>query len=249
MVSSVGCGTDSDTRHSPPAVYAAAMGRAFLIATLIFAACGGDSEASTTTTPPPTLTSLAAAAPPANPTTTTAPPTTITSTTTTTTLPPNAAAAFGLTQVVFGESSFIVVTNWGNDTGNLEGLWICQFPSYKSLPSIELAPGEQALIGLARVPPPDLAGMAVITDLGPAIGEFNAESGEVALYDSSSFDDPNSLIAYVEWGEPGHTRSSVAIAAGLWSEGAVDVFDDAPSISSGVFPATSNSDWFADVGG
>lgn len=225
------------------------MRRAVLIVTLIFAACGGDSETSATSTPAPTLTSLAAAAPPASSTTSTAAATTTTTTTTTTTLPPNAAAAFGLTQVVFDQSSFVVITNWGNDVGNLDGHWLCQFPSYVSLPDVELAPGEQALIGLAGTPPPDLAGMAAVVDLGPVVGEFSAESGEIALYTDSSFDNPDSIVAYVEWGEPGHGRSSVAIAAGLWAEGAVEVFDEAPSISSGVFPATSASDWFADVGG
>lgn len=186
---------------------------------------------------------------PTSSTTTTVPPATTTTTTTTTTLPPNAAAAFGLTQVVFGESSFVVVTNWGNDRGNLEGQWLCQFPSYISLPDIELGPGEQALIGLAGTPPPDLAGMVVTVDLGPAIGNFDANSGEVALYADSSFDDPESMVAYVEWGEPGHARAEVAIAAGLWTGGAVAVFDDAPSISTGVFPSISEADWAADVGG
>ncbi len=183
------------------------------------------------------------------PTTTATTSSTTTTTTTTTTLPPNAAAEFGFTQVVFGESSFVVITNWGNAPGNLEGYWLCQFPSYEPLPRIELAPGEQALIGLAPDPPPELAGMATIVDLGPAIGLFNADSGEVALYRDQAFDDPESMIAYVEWGEPGHPRAEVAIAAGLWDDSAVDVFDEAPSISSGVHPATSSSVWFADVGG
>ena len=241
--------SDSPTRLKRRNVYAAPMRRAVLIATLIFAACGSDSEA-TTTPPPPPLTSLPAEAPPTTIAAVTEAPTTIApTTTTTTTLPPNAAAEFGLTQIVFGDSSFVVITNWGNDTGTLDGYWICQFPSYKSLPDIELAPGEQALLGLARTPPPDLAGMAAVVDLGPVIGEFDPISGEVGLYTDSSFDDPESIVAYVEWGEAGHTRAPVAIAAGIWSDEAVEVFDDAPSISSGVFPVLSHLDWSADVGG
>ncbi|MEA2000624.1 MAG: hypothetical protein U9N84_01855 [Actinomycetota bacterium] len=226
------------------------MRRAALIAILILAACGGDSETTTTASPAPVLTTLADA--PVPPTTTTvAPPTTTTSTTiaTTTTLPPNAAAEFGLTQVVFGGSAFVVITNWGNDTGNLRGHWLCQFPSYQSLPDIELAPGEQVLVGLSTTPPPQLSGMAITVDLGAAIGILDPNSGEVALYDSSSFENPESIMAYVEWGEAGHHRATLAIQAGVWSEGAVEVFDEAPSISSGVFPAISNTDWFADVGG
>jgi hypothetical protein len=225
------------------------MRRAALIAILILAACGGDSETTTTTSPAPVLTTLGDAPVPPT-TTTTAPPTTTTSTTTTTTtLAPNAAAEFGLTQVVFGESAFVIITNWGNNTGNLLGHWLCQFPSYQSLPDIELAPGEQVLVGLSTTPPPQLSGMAITVDLGSAIGILDPNSGEVVLYDSSSFEDPESIVAYVEWGETGHHRAILAIQAGVWSEGAVEVFDEAPSISSGVFPATLNTDWSADIGG
>ena len=143
----------------------------------------------------------------------------------------------------------MVITNWGDGTGNLEGYWLCQDQLYKSLPDIELGPGEQALLGLSRTPPPELAGMAANLFLGPTIGELDPKSGEVALFSSTAFDDPDAIVAYVEWGEPGHSRSSVAIEAGVWSEGAVVVFDEAPSISSGVFPATGSGSWFADIGG
>jgi len=102
---------------------------------------------------------------------------------------------------------------------------------------------------LADTPPPELSGMAAVVDMGPALGILDPAGGEVALYLGSNFDDPASIIAYVEWGEPGQQRSAVAQAAGIWDGGAVEVFDEAPSISSGVHPATSSSDWAADVGG
>jgi hypothetical protein len=228
------------------------MSRAALFAILILAACTSDGEPAATTAPPEILTTIGAApAPPASTATTTIAPATTTTTTTTTTTqqPPNAAPEFGLTQVVFGESSFVIITNWGNATGNLEGYWLAQGTLYKSLPDIELAPGEQALLGLARTPPPELAGIADNRFLGPTIGELNPESGEVALFSSSSFDDPDSIVSYVEWGDAGHTAATVAVAAGIWLDSAVDVFDEAPSISTGVFPATSSDSWFADVGG
>ncbi len=222
---------------------------AAVICILILAACADDGETATTTVAPPEMTTLGTAAAPTTvaPTTTAAP--TTTTTTTTTTAPPNGEPAFGLTQVVFGDGSFVVITNWGDGTGNLEGYWLCQGQLYKSLPAIELGPGEQALLGVSKTPPPELAGMAANLFLGPTIGELDPRAGEVALFSSNAFDDPDAIISYVEWGEPGQSRSAIAIEAGIWSEGAVVVFDDAPSISSGVFPATSSDSWFADIGG
>jgi hypothetical protein len=227
------------------------MRRAALITFLILASCSGDSQTSETEAPAPALTTLAPATTLAPTTTTTTEPatTTTTSTTTTTTLPANAAAAFGLTQVVFGEGGFVVITNWGTDTGSLLGYWLCQDLSYMSLPDINLAPGEQAVVGLSKSPPPDLAGMTATVDLGPAIGVLALDSGEVALYDAAAFDEAEHIVAYVEWGEGEHSRSVLAVEAGMWEGGAVAVFDDAPSISSGVYPAANNLSWSADIGG
>ena len=224
------------------------MRRATLIILILLAGCGGTTE-STTTPPPPTLTTLEEAVVEPAPTTTAAPTTTTTTTTTTTAIPPNAAAEYGLTQVVFGDSAFVVITNWGNAPGSLLGYWICQATSYMALPDVELDPGKQVLIGLARTPPPELAGMAATIFLGPAIGELSPAAGEVALFNAADFENPEAIDAYVQWGEPDQDASAIAEAAGIWDGGAVEVFDEAPSISSGVFPAFSSNDWFADVGG
>ena len=227
------------------------MRRAALIALLILASCSADSQTAEIEPPAPTLTTLADAAPATTTTTTAAPltETTTTATTTSTTLPPNAAPEFGLTQIVFDQGAFIVLTNWGNDAGTLKGLWLCQELSYMALPDVTLAPGEQVAIGVSTSPPPDLAGMAATIDLGPAIGFLSPDTGEVAVYDAAAFDDAAHIIAYVAWGEGSHSRSDLAISAGAWEGDSVDVFDDAPSISTGVYPATSNLTWFADIGG
>lgn len=227
------------------------MKQAALIALLILASCSPDSQTTAIETTAVTMTTLAEAAAPTSSTTTTLPPptTTTTAATTTTTLPPNAAPAFGLTQVVFGEGAFVVITNWGNDTGSLLGFWLAQGDLYRGLPHIALSPGEQALIGLGTLPPPELSGIAATVDLGPVLGVLSLDFGEIGLYDAAATDDPNHVVAYVAWGEAEHARSAVAMEAGAWEEGSVDVFDDAPSISSGVYPATNNLSWFADLGG
>ena len=211
--------------------------------------CGGDGETSTTAAPPPDLTPLPTATLPA---TSTIPPSTVpmastTTTTTTTTLPRNAAPAFGLSQVVFGDNPSVIITNWGNAQGNLEGYWLGQDAVFEILPAIELNPGEQVLIGLGPTPPTDIAGMAVIEHLGPSLGGFQVASGEVGLFRNDSFEDPASLVAYVAWGE--HPTAEVAIVAELWGETAVATSEEDPSISTGVFPATTSDDWFTDLGG
>ena len=235
------------------------MRRAVLIAALILASCSGDGQTTETVTPAPTLTS----APSGGESvphdgegdsatvddTSATPPASDPSAAATTTLPPNAAPEFGLSQVVFGESAFLVITNWGNAPGTLDGLWLSQGTSYQALPGVELAPAEQVLIGVAAAPPPDLTGLAAIIDLGPAIGEVTAMSGEVGLHAGTSFDDPDALLAYVAWGDGPHQRAELATSAGLWDGTAVAVIDDAPSISTGIYPATASIDWSADVGG
>ena len=108
---------------------------------------------------------------------------------------------FVLTAVAFGEDGYVEVTNVGSAAGSLEGHWICQFPAYFEA-SGRLAPGESVRFDRA--------------DSG--FGSLNADSGEIGLYTSNSFGDPKFIIAYVEWGEPGHARSGVAAEAGVWVE-------------------------------
>lgn len=225
------------------------MRRILLVAVLIFASCGGDGQTAETTLPAPDLTTL----PDAEPQPTTAAPatttTSTTTTTTTTTVPPNAAPAFALSQVVFGEGAFVIITNWGNDVGTLAGLWLSQGTSAQELPDAELAPGQQALVGLAAQAPPDLAGMAAVVDLGPTLGAVDPESGEIGLHLGEDTDDAAGLISYVAWGTGPHLTAELATTAGLWDGAAVEIFDQAPSISTGLYPATLGMDWSADLGG
>ena len=230
------------------------MRRVAVLAILILAACGGEDQPVETFAPAPTLTSAATTAPPASESTTPAEvdsgaASDTTTTTTTTSLPTNAAPEFGLSQVVFGEAAFVVITNWGNTTGSLDGIWLSQRTAFQALPDVTLEPAGQALIGLTGQPPPDLAGMAAIVDLGPAVGGIDPAGGEIGMHRGDAFNDPTSLIAYVAWGDGPHDRIGLATSAGLWDGVPVEVFDDAPSISTGLYPATSSSDWSPDIGG
>jgi hypothetical protein len=227
-----------------PALFAMAL----LILSLILAACGGGGDTGPTTTAPAALTTLppATSSPPPTTTTSTAPETT---TTTTTTSPPvNAAPAFALTQVVFGRAASVTITNWGNALGSLDGYWLRQGELTVALPTTELGPGEQAVIGLGEAPPTEHAGIASVEHLGPVIGTLEVTSGEIGFAGDESFS-PESLVAYVSWGEGEHPTLDQAMAASLWTDTSVETDPDAPSISTGVFPATSSLDWFTDIGG
>lgn len=143
----------------------------------------------------------------------------------------------------------MAITNWGNDVGSLDGLWLSQGPAIQALPDLELAPGQQALLGLAADPPPDLAGIAAVAHLGLVLGEMVQDGGELALYEGDPADDAASLIDYVTWGDGPAPHAQQAIEAGIWDDASVEIIDDTPSISTGIYPAYHASDWAVDLGG
>lgn len=59
------------------------------------------------------------------------------------------------------------------------------------------------------------------------LGDIATSGGEIALAESASFSDPDSLLDYVAWGTDGFELSEVATDAGLWPpEGTVEVEGD-----------------------
>jgi len=81
-----------------------------------------------------------------------------------------------------------------------------------------------------------------------AIDDFNtiaANDGEMGLYTTNNFGSSAAIIDYVEWGSTGHGRSSVAVAAGIWTTGDfVPTFGTGESLSYDGTGDTS-ADWFA----
>lgn len=209
---------------------------------LLVAACSSSDEATdSTTVAPDTSTSTTRAE-----TTTTTSATTTTAAATSTSAATTTAAGraqFALSTVGFGDSAMIVITNIGGAPGDLGGHWLCQRPSYYEIPPIELAPLEAVAIsagGELFSPPP---GAKVLDDVA-TIGTLNPESGEIGLYSSNSFGDSDAIVSYVEWGQSGHGRSSVAVSAGIWSEGSFVATDGASSaITALLLPAEDPVDW------
>lgn len=207
--------------------------------TLVIAACGTASETATTAESEPTTT--------IRPDTTTSAGATTTSAAVeaTTSTPSPSGAHFVLTSVSLGDGGMIVITNVGDATGNLAGHFLCQRPAYFAIPDVEVPPGQFVAIstgGTVFQPPPD----AITIDQVATIGTLRPGDGEVGLYDSGNFGASTDILSYVEWGSSGHGRSSVAVKAGIWSDGFVQTADDSVSISANTLPAIEAAHW--DVG-
>jgi len=211
------------------------MRRLILILTalvLVATACGDDNESTpvtTSTTPAtpvtdPTTTTIT------HPTTTTTEAVTTTGAASTTTTTPEEIGDSGLriAQVGFDagpQEGWVVIENAGSEPVSLAGHFLCQRPGYFRLPDVDLGPGDVFWIAVDEVE--GLDGTAPSIGAGGALGAFSQVNGEMGLYDSNSFGDPDSILSYVEWGSTGHGRSSVAVAAGLWFDGEfVDGLDE-----------------------
>lgn len=110
-----------------------------------------------------------------------------------------AITGLSLTRVAFGDGAAVTLTNDSEAEITVDGLWLCNRPSY-----IELS---------GAIP----AGGTLDVD-GADLGGLNIEGGEAALYSSNDFGSSDDILDYVQWGTGGG-RESVAVGAGLWPEG------------------------------
>ena len=127
--------------------------------------------------------------------------------TTTATIPPEATEIPDL-QIVFvefGDAGYVVIANQGDEPADLDGIQLCQFPTYVDLGTVvdgaTIAAGESVQIPAAT------------------IGGLRVEGGEAALYAAPDFTNPDAIFGFVQWGTGGE-RSEVAAEAGIWPSGA-----------------------------
>ncbi len=107
--------------------------------------------------------------------------------------------------VEFGDAGFVQIINNGDSDASLDGIILCQFPTYVDLGEV-IAGGTVAAGATAQV---DAATM----------GGLNAAGGEAALYTARDFTNPDAILGFVQWGTGG-ARHEVATAAGIWPAGA-----------------------------
>jgi hypothetical protein len=200
---------------------------------LIAAACGGSDSEPTTTDAGGTDTTT---------TSTTAAASTTTSAqseTTTTTGADSGSAEFVISRVVFGDDGYVSITNVGASAGSLDGWQLCQRPAYFAIGSVEVAPGETVHFTMGSVE--GLSGQVI--ESNGRFGRLSDSSGEMGLYADASFGSASSIRSYVEWGSSGHGRSSVAVAAGIWTEGGFVPVDAVPGLAAISDVPISPADW------
>ena len=122
-------------------------------------------------------------------------------------------ASFAIGTIVFGDQGWIELVNTGPQAGNIHGHWIAIHPYYLEMPSAIVEVGQAVRVSLD--PFTDSEPLVMAANLLPKLA---ASGGELGLYSTGSFGDPEAIVDYVEWGSGGHFRSTVAEAAGIWDE-------------------------------
>ncbi|MFC0603285.1 T9SS type A sorting domain-containing protein [Winogradskyella pulchriflava] len=97
----------------------------------------------------------------------------------------------------------VTLKNFGDANATISGYWFCNFPAYAQVSSMtgvaNLGPGEEVNIGSSI--------------------NFGVADGEFGLYTSSNFGASSDMIDYLQWGNSGHQRESIAVGAGVWDAG------------------------------
>jgi len=104
-----------------------------------------------------------------------------------------------------GSNNWVEIKNLGAEMVPVGGYYLCTWPAYNSLASLDLESGSLMLE----------AGEIIVVSGHP----FNANDGELALYLNNSFNSSSSIVDYVEWGSSGHFRAGLAMAVSQWTNG------------------------------
>ena len=120
----------------------------------------------------------------------------------------------------------VEITNNGSADLDPNGIILCNFPDYAPIAGADpIAPGASITVDAAA--------------LGVELGD---DEGELGLYTASEFENPEAIVAYVEWGTADHRRSSVAVDAGIWDGTPVDA---GAQLEATVDAPTSSGEWAA----
>lgn len=138
------------------------------------------------------------------------------------------------TQIVINEiyplTNKVEIKNIGGAMEPIANWELCRFPDYDDLGSLTNDCGSTNL----------QPGQLLVVTVGWNISGADDEMG---LYVDDNFGSAASIRDYVEWGTTGHTRSGVAVAAGIWTPG--DFVPGFPNTSSLEYDGTgeSSGDW------
>lgn len=136
----------------------------------------------------------------------------------------------------------IELKNIGTASGDIGGWWLCYRFEYYDIPaSVLIEPGAMLVVHLG------VAGDNTSTDVYIQFAStLNTNSSDLNLYLDGNFTNPSSMIDFVQWGSSGHGRESVAVTAGLWSDG--DFVPDVQEGHSIAYDGSGNTsaDWCDD---
>lgn len=118
-----------------------------------------------------------------------------------------------------GDDGTVVLRNLSDAAVTMDGWFICQRPAYWAIPTTTLEPGAEVTLHAG-------AGTDDATNLyaDGGMGSLSGGSGEIGLYDSSSFGSSESIVSFVAWNGSGG-RTSEAQGAGIWGSDTVEAGD------------------------
>lgn len=105
------------------------------------------------------------------------------------------------------EDQWVELHNAGTSEVDVSDYYLCTFPTYEQLGNLTV------LVGSTTIP----AGDFLVVEW--TASDFTTSDGEVGLYLDNDFDNADSMADYMQYGEAGHTRESVAVEAGEWDAG------------------------------
>lgn len=120
---------------------------------------------------------------------------------------------FAIHEVGLGPEGYVSLTNFTGVPVTTAGLYLCQGADCFALPDAEVSAGETVRVAVG-----DGSGLEGVIATEAAVGELRPSDGEIAIYASQEYDDPEALLVYLQWGSTPHDLTSVAVEAGLWRE-------------------------------
>lgn len=116
----------------------------------------------------------------------------------------------------------VTLHNFGGAAEDVSGHWLCNFPAYSEISTLTVVSGSTNI----------MPGMSVTVSWGSASGA----DGEIGYYHTGgAFANSANMSDYMQWGTAGHTRESVADAAGVWTIGEFVVGIDPYNFTGGAF--------------
>jgi len=133
------------------------------------------------------------------------------------------------------ETHEVTLTNMGTVAQNISTHYLCLFPDYKQVSSMEVLAGNTNLMAGASV-----------TLVWP---DGHGPDGECGYYiNNLNFGTAANMRDYMEWGSAGHFRESLAVTAGYWNAG--DFVDGDPAFTfTGTGADHGSAFWSSEVAG